>query len=372
MKMKIAQNIRALRKQHSFTQEQLSEVLGVTASAVYKWESGQTVPEVKMLMELADLFEISVDTLLGYDRQNENVDNRLKRIDQCMKERDFEQAALEVEKVLKRYPNKFDVVHVAATAYHSIYMEKRDEKAMQRSIDLFYRAIPLLYQNKYSTITEATLLGTVGSLYIEAGQKEKGLEILKKNNTCSVYSGFIGLTLAKEEKCEEAKEYLKYAYFFLISDTLDVMFGLMYLYAGQKNELYKEVGKWILNYLDSLVFDREEVTFIDKDKAMILAEMSVLAATFGNYKESEQYIKDAYLLAMKFDAQPDYTVQVMKLWQDWADVEAWFYPEGQDKTAISAIENDVLGKAKQGAALDFVKKKFEDLLCGEGKSNEKR
>jgi len=372
MKMKIAANIRELRKQHSFTQEQLSEALGVTASAVYKWESGQSVPEVKMLMELADLFEVSVDTLLGYDRQNENVDNRIKRIDECMMERDFEEAVLEVEKTLKKYPNNFDAVHVAAATYSTIYMETKDEKAMQRSIDLFYRAIPLLYQNKYSTITEATLLGAVGSLYIEAGQKEKGLEILKKNNGCSVYSGFIGLTLAKEEKCEEAKEYLKYAYLFLISDTLEVMSGLMYLYAAQKNELYKEVGKWILNYLDSLVLDREEVTFVDKDKAKILTEMAVLAATFGNYKESEQYIKDAYLLAMKFDAQPDYTVQVMKLWQDWDEVEPRFHPGGQDKTALSAIENDVLGKAKQGAALDFVKKKFEDLLCEGEKRNEKK
>ena len=42
MKIKIAENIKALRKQHSFTQEQLAEALGVTTGAVYKWESGQS------------------------------------------------------------------------------------------------------------------------------------------------------------------------------------------------------------------------------------------------------------------------------------------------------------------------------------------
>ena len=63
MKIKIAENIKALRKQHSFTQEQLAEALGVTTGAVYKWESGQSVPEVKLIMALADLFETSVDTL---------------------------------------------------------------------------------------------------------------------------------------------------------------------------------------------------------------------------------------------------------------------------------------------------------------------
>ena len=186
MKIKIAENIRTLRKQHSFTQEQLSEALGVTVSAVYKWESGQSVPEVKMLMELADLFEISVDTLLGYDRQNENVDNRIKRIEQCMAERDFKEAVLEAEKTLKKYPNKFDVVYAAACVYMVIYSDKKDEKAMQRAIDLFHSAIPLLYQNKESSINEATILNAIGNMYIDAGQEEKGLELLKKNNIVTV------------------------------------------------------------------------------------------------------------------------------------------------------------------------------------------
>ncbi len=362
MKMKIAENIKTLRKQHSFTQEQLSEALSVSVSAVYKWESGQSVPEVKMLMELADLFEVSVDTLLGYDRQNENVDNRIKRINQYMAERDFDEAVLEVEKTLKKYPNKFEVVHVAATVYSSIYMEKKDEKAMQRSIDLFYSAISLLYQNKESSITEATLLGAVGDLYIAAGQEEKGLELLKKTNICGVNNVKIGLTLAMSDRGEEAKEFLYYAYIFNTSDTLNLMRAMMYLYGGQKNELYKEVGEWLINYLDSLVVHREEVTYIDKYKAMILAEMSVIAATLGNDKESEQYIQDAYLLATKFDAQPNYSMQVMKLWQEW-DRER-DYIAGQDETALSAIENKVFGKAKQGVALDFVKEKFKELLCG--------
>jgi len=365
MKMKIAENIKTLRKQHSFTQEQLSEALGVSISAVYKWESGQSVPEVKLLMELADLFEISVDTLLGYDRQNENVDNRIKRINQYMAERDFEEAVLEVEKTLKKYPNKFEVVHVAADVYGRIFFEKMDEKAMQRSIELFYSAIPLLYQNKESSITEATLLGAIGQIYLAAGQEEKGLELLKKTNICGVNNVRIGLTLAMSGRGEEAKEFLYYAYFFNITDTVNLMRGLMYLYGGRKSELYKRAGEWLLNYLDSLVLDREVVTFIDRDKAMILAEMAVVAASLENYKESEQYIKEAYLLAIKFDAHPDYSMQVMKLWQDWDETEARFGPGGQEETAVSAIENEVLGKAKQGEALEFVKEKFQ-LLKSEG------
>lgn len=361
MKMKIAENIRTLRKQHSFTQEQLSEALGVTVSAVYKWESGQSVPEVKMLMELADLFEISVDTLLGYDRQNENVANRIKRIDQCMLEWDFKEAMLEVEKTLKKYPNRFEVVHIAAAAYKEIYFDTRDERAMERAIELYYNAIPLLYQNKETNICEATLLSQVGMIYIEAGQMDKGLELLKNNNVSGANHGFIGYTLAMMERTEEAKEYLYQSYWDNISNTLGAMTGLLYVYGSQNNESYRDVGKWMLDYLDSLVVDRNAITFVDRDKAMILAQMSLFAANTENYEEAEKYIRDACELAVRFDEQPDYTLQVIKFVSDWESMPP-LMAGGQDVTTVSEIKKKIFEKAKQGKALDFVKKKFEDFL----------
>lgn len=359
MKVKIAENIRTLRKQHSFTQEQLSEALGVTVSAVYKWESGQSVPEVKMLMELADLFEVSVDTLLGYDRQNENVENRIKRINQCMKEMDLEEAVLEAEKTLKKYPNNFDVVNVAAAVYRDVFFEKKDKKAMQKSIDLYYNAISLLYQNKESSINESTLLTIIGCMYMEAGEEEKGLELLKKNNASGVNNVPIGLNLAMMGRWEEAKEFLFWAYFFNVRDTPALLRGMMYMYGGQKNELYKEVGQWLLHYFDSLVADPEAVTLVTEQKAFVLTDMALIAADLGNYIESEQYLKDAYLLARKFDANPNYDMRVLKLWQDWDMLT--MYIGGQDVSAASAMEIELIGKAKQGPALDFVKSKFEEL-----------
>ena len=40
MELALAENIRRYRRERKLTQEQLAEVLGVTAGAVYKWESG--------------------------------------------------------------------------------------------------------------------------------------------------------------------------------------------------------------------------------------------------------------------------------------------------------------------------------------------
>ena len=79
MQVNIAENIRRLRKEHSMTQEQVANALGVTVGAVYKWESGQSLPEIRLLMEIADLFETSVDALLGYEYKTHGYyDDRYK------------------------------------------------------------------------------------------------------------------------------------------------------------------------------------------------------------------------------------------------------------------------------------------------------
>lgn len=63
--MKIQEQIAFLRKQNAMTQEELAKALGVTNQAVSKWESGQCCPDIGLLPNLARLFEVTVDELLG-------------------------------------------------------------------------------------------------------------------------------------------------------------------------------------------------------------------------------------------------------------------------------------------------------------------
>ncbi len=77
---KLAENIRAFRKQRGLTQEQLSEVLWVTVGAVYKWESGLSQPELATILELADFFDASVDVLIGYVLRDNRLQATLARL----------------------------------------------------------------------------------------------------------------------------------------------------------------------------------------------------------------------------------------------------------------------------------------------------
>ncbi len=64
--IKINEQIAFLRKQKGLTQEELAGALGVTNQAVSKWESAQCCPDIGLLPDIAKLFNVSVDELIGY------------------------------------------------------------------------------------------------------------------------------------------------------------------------------------------------------------------------------------------------------------------------------------------------------------------
>ncbi len=59
--------IKELRTENNFTQKQLVQKLQTTNSAVCDWEKGRTAPDLQMLTNIALLFDVSVDYLLGLE-----------------------------------------------------------------------------------------------------------------------------------------------------------------------------------------------------------------------------------------------------------------------------------------------------------------
>lgn len=69
--MKLAENLQELRKEKRLSQEYLAEKCQVSRQAIAKWESGESVPTIDKLVYLADLYEVTLDELVGrttYDK----------------------------------------------------------------------------------------------------------------------------------------------------------------------------------------------------------------------------------------------------------------------------------------------------------------
>jgi len=86
--MTFQEKLVVLRKTKGLTQDEFASAVGVSRQAVYKWESGQSYPEVSKLLEIKMLFGVSIDDLLDdtYDIALPEKKKR-KRISRAEKER---------------------------------------------------------------------------------------------------------------------------------------------------------------------------------------------------------------------------------------------------------------------------------------------
>lgn len=64
----IAEKIKALRETNNLTQAALARKLNVTRSSVNAWEMGISVPSTSLIVDIAKLFHVSTDYLLGIDK----------------------------------------------------------------------------------------------------------------------------------------------------------------------------------------------------------------------------------------------------------------------------------------------------------------
>lgn len=69
--MKLSDKLAELRRGSNLSQEELAEKLGVSRQAVSKWESGTAQPELQKLIELSNLYNVSVDELLSLEHTQE-------------------------------------------------------------------------------------------------------------------------------------------------------------------------------------------------------------------------------------------------------------------------------------------------------------
>lgn len=72
--MTIGEKLAQLRKQQHYTQEQLADLLDVSRQAVSKWESDISLPETYKLIQLAKLYDITLDELINPNDRIDNID----------------------------------------------------------------------------------------------------------------------------------------------------------------------------------------------------------------------------------------------------------------------------------------------------------
>lgn len=82
--IKIGSFLKLLRKEKNLTQEQLAEQLGVSNRTVSRWENGNNMPDISLLSEIAEFYDVSIPELIYGERKSENMREEAKEVAETM------------------------------------------------------------------------------------------------------------------------------------------------------------------------------------------------------------------------------------------------------------------------------------------------
>lgn len=100
--VKIGAFLKELRKENDLSQEQLAERLNVSSRSVSRWENGNTMPDISIIIELADFYDVDIRDLLNGERKSEKMNTELKETLEMV----AEYTNAEKEKIMKELQTK--------------------------------------------------------------------------------------------------------------------------------------------------------------------------------------------------------------------------------------------------------------------------
>ncbi len=220
--MQLGEVIRTHRKEKKMTQEEMANILGVTAPAVNKWENCNSYPDIMLLAPIARLLGISTDTLLSYrdDLTKGEVDQIISKLNSKMKKEEYDTVFHWAMSKVKEYPNCDSLVLMTAQLldsyriikapeseqydksirelYERILKSENQELVQTALVALFYNCLSREeYEKAQSYLEKIPRQGQDPNrlwavLYQKQGKKEEAYELYER----MLFSGYGSITLA--------------------------------------------------------------------------------------------------------------------------------------------------------------------------------
>jgi transcriptional regulator with XRE-family HTH domain len=128
--IKVGAFLKDLRKEKGITREQLAEKLGVSGRTISRWETGKNMPDISLLVEIAEFFDVSIPEIIKGERKSENMKNETKEVAETMSD----YAKAEKEQLIKSFRNMSIIGLIALL----VYMVLRETGVYDRNIFLQY------------------------------------------------------------------------------------------------------------------------------------------------------------------------------------------------------------------------------------------
>ena len=178
--MNIGLKIKQLRRERNITQEELGELVGLTAKAISRWENSASYPDISLLPILANIFEITVDELLDV-----SIYKKEQEIKEILEENHKYKHLGEVEKsiellreALLKYPTNYQIMNELASSLHGFFYAQYPNR-----VDVLDEMILLSEKILEKCIEDEIRHSAIQILvhgYTEKGEVEKAKQLVLK------------------------------------------------------------------------------------------------------------------------------------------------------------------------------------------------
>lgn len=76
--------LKELRKEKEITQEKFAEILNVSGRTVSRWETGSNMPDISLLVQIAEFFDVSILEIINGERKSESMEKEVKEVAEAM------------------------------------------------------------------------------------------------------------------------------------------------------------------------------------------------------------------------------------------------------------------------------------------------
>ncbi len=113
MKLTIGENIKNLRRERNITQEEFANIMGVSYQSVSRWENSTCYPDMELLPDIAEFFGITVDKLLGADKniEQKEVAAYLARFQEAVSRGSVYECIDIAREGVKEYPSNYALLN---------------------------------------------------------------------------------------------------------------------------------------------------------------------------------------------------------------------------------------------------------------------
>lgn len=300
--MDLGTNIKELRKQKGLRQEQLAEAMGVSTASVSKWETNQSIPELTLLTELADFFEVSIDTLIGHTLNAGRLEALISQMEKAADAHEEEAAATLCEKILRNYPNNDRAVEACADCYYKLFIHTNKKVYMEYCISQTKRLMSLKQGESEKDRLER--IHYLANQYGLIHQWDTAKEYYEQSDVSGTNKASIAECMLQQGKAEEAVTMVSDALIESVFHDFQAVNILAegWIALGQQEKACSAL-EWMYSVMDSMHYNPTTMLLLLVKLASLYKDMEQTEKAKAAFRKAAELVKENSKQEIRADAE---------------------------------------------------------------------